>query len=256
MVSNIWSMEWNWYYIAACVWAIIGVITFLYLFWQTAPYGRHKAAGWGPEIPNRLGWMLMEGLSPIFISIWFWVGNSEKSTLNLVLYALYLLHYVYRGWVFPFLTRTQGKTMPVSITFSAIFFNLINTFFIGYQLGFMGGRSEISTLEALLGGALFVLGFIIHFKSDQILINLRKPGETDYKLPQGFLYKYVASPNYLGELIEWTGYAILFGHMAGWLFVFWTFVNLFPRAVANQKWYKKHFPDYPLDRKVILPGIF
>ena len=249
-------MVWNWYTISVLVWALIGLFTFFYLFKQTAPYGRHKTEGWGVEIPNRLGWVLMEGLSPIFISGWFWLGNSEKTTLNITLYALYTFHYVYRGWIFPFMTRTKGKGMPISITLSAIFFNLVNTFFIGYQLGFMGGRAEISTWEIGLGGLLFVAGFFIHLKSDLILINLRKPGETGYKIPQGFLYKYVSSPNYLGELIEWTGYAILLGSISGWLFVFWTAVNLVPRAVSNFKWYKAKFPDYPAERKVIFPGIF
>lgn len=249
-------MEWTWYEMAVLAWVLVGLITFFYLFKQTAPYGRHKVSGWGMEISNKLGWFLMEGLSPIFISFWFWLGDSEKTTLNVFLYMLYALHYVYRGWFFPFLLRTQGKGMPVSITFSAIFFNLVNTFFIGYQLGFLGGRSEISTLELIAGLGLFILGFVIHFKSDQILINLRKPGETGYKIPKGFLFNYVSSPNYLGELIEWTGYAVLLGAISGWLFVFWTAVNLVPRAVSNFKWYKQKFPNYPTDRKIIFPGIW
>jgi len=248
-------MGWNWYYTAMAVWAAVGLVTFLTLFRQTAPYGRHKVKGWGPEIPNRLAWMIMEGFSPLFISFWFWAGDSEKSTLNLTLYGLYVSHYVYRGYVFPFLTRTRGKSMPISITFSAVFFNLVNTFFIGYQLGFMGGREFIPQGEAILGGALFALGFFIHFKADQMLIHLRKPGETGYKIPFGFLYRYISCPNYFGELIQWTGFAILMGAPAGWLFVFWTFVNLMPRAVSHHKWYKKNFPDYPQERKIIVPGV-
>ena len=198
----------------------------------------------------------MEGFSPVFISFWFWLGDSEKTPLNLTLYGLYTFHYLYRGWIFPFLTRTRGKSMPVSITFSAVFFNLVNTFFIGYQLGFMGGRAHITVWEAVSGSLLFVAGFVIHFRSDRILANLRKPGETHYTVPKGFLFDYVSSPNYFGELVEWTGFAIWMGSPAGWLFVFWTFVNLVPRAVSNHKWYKKQFPDYPPERKVIIPGIF
>lgn len=246
----------TWYDVAMWAWGAVGLVTFLYLFRQTAPYGRHKTEGWGKEIPNRLGWFLMEGLCPFFISVWFWAGDSEKSSLNVMLYLLYTLHYVYRGWIFPFLTRTRGKTMPISITFSAVFFNLVNTFFIGYQLGFLGGRTEISLWESVAGAVLFASGFTIHFWSDQILIHLRQPGETGYKVPFGFLFRYVSSPNYLGELIQWTGFAVLLGAPAGWLFVFWTFVNLVPRAVSNHRWYKSRFADYPATRKVLLPGIF
>jgi len=244
------------YEIAMLIWIAIGIGTFLYLFRMTAPYGRHKVSGWGFEISNQLSWFLMEGLCPLFISYWFWAGPSPKTTLNVALYSLYVFHYVYRGWVFPFITRTSGKSMPFSITFMAITFNLINTFFIGYQLGFLGGRESISIGEIALGLSLFVLGFIIHFSSDQTLIHLRKPGETGYKIPYGFMFNYVSSPNYFGEIIQWTGFAILLGAPAGWLFVFWTGVNLIPRAVSNHKWYKEKFADYPKERKAMFPYIF
>jgi hypothetical protein len=102
-------MEPRWYYIAVGIWALVGIITFFYLYKQTAPYGRHTAAGWGPMISNRLGWMIMEGLSPLFISFWFWYGSSPKSYMDYTIYALYTGHYVYRGYIFPFLTRTKGK---------------------------------------------------------------------------------------------------------------------------------------------------
>ena len=41
-----------------------------------------------------------------------------------------------------------------------------------------------------------------------ILRNLRAPGETGYKIPVGGLFRWVSSPNYFGELLEWTGWAI------------------------------------------------
>jgi 3-oxo-5-alpha-steroid 4-dehydrogenase 1 len=245
-----------WYYVSVLVWAAVGAITFIYLFFQTAPYGRHTASGWGPMISNRLGWMIMEGVSPVFISFWFWLGHPQKSPMDYLLYALYTGHYIYRGYVFPFLTRTKGKKMPVSITFSAVFFNLVNTFFIGYFLGFLGGRPSISILELAAGLLLFFGGFSTHVISDQMLIHLRKPGETGYKIPRGFLFRYVVSPNYLGEVIEWVGFAILAGSTAGWLFVIWTLANLMPRAYAHLKWYRKAFPDFPAGRKAMFPGLF
>lgn len=249
-------MEPQWYYIAVGIWALVGIITFFYLYKQTAPYGRHTATGWGPMISNRLGWMIMEGLSPLFISFWFWYGPSPKSDMDYIIYALYAGHYVYRGYIFPFLTRTSGKKMPVSITFSAVFFNLMNTFFLGYYLGFMEGRETIAHWELVLGFILFFCGFAIHFISDRILINLRKPGETGYKIPSGFLFNYITSPNYFGEIIQWTGFAILLGAAAGWLFVVWTIANLVPRAWSHLQWYKRTFPDFPQNRKSIFPGIY
>ena len=45
------------------VWAIFGssVVTFLYLLRRPAPYGRHYGgAGWGPSLPSKVGWIVME----------------------------------------------------------------------------------------------------------------------------------------------------------------------------------------------------
>ncbi|NCX59507.1 MAG: hypothetical protein EBW90_14155, partial [Rhodobacteraceae bacterium] len=31
--------------------------------------------------------------------------------------------------------------------------------------------------------------------------------------------------------------------------------NLFPRAIANHKWYQSKFENYPKNRQAIIPGI-
>jgi hypothetical protein len=53
-------------------------------------------------------------------------------------------------------------------------------------------------LEILLAGvSVFMLGFGINLKADQILFNLRKPGDTGYKVPRGissFLVLIISSP--------------------------------------------------------------
>ena len=54
-------------------------------------------------------------------------------------------------------------------------------------------------------------GMWINIQSDGILRNLRKPGETDYKIPKGGLFRYVSGANFLGEIAEWSGYALAAG---------------------------------------------
>ena len=75
-------------------------------------------------------------------------------------------------------------------------------------------------------------------------------------MPQGRLFRWVSCPNYLGETIEWAGWAIATWSMAGAAFAFWTAANLVPRAVAHHRWYRQKFPDYPNQRRAILPAIF
>ncbi|NAW45030.1 DUF1295 domain-containing protein, partial [Salmonella sp. gx-f4] len=68
-----------------------------------------------------------------------------------------------------------------------------------------------------------------------ILMTLRKPGETGYKIPTGFLYEYISCPNYFGEIMEWIGYAILGWNLPALAFAIFTFANIGPRAIAHHK---------------------
>ena len=42
-----------------------------------------------------------------------------------------------------------------------------------------------SSLQFVFGSFLFLLGFVINVHSDYVVTNLRKPGETDHKIPRG-----------------------------------------------------------------------
>ena len=107
----------------------------------------------------------------------------------------------------------------------------------------------------ILGVLIFFIGFYINLHSDRILRNLRAPGESGYKIPYGGFFKFVSCPNYMGEIIEWAGFAIATWSLPGLSFALWTIANLAPRAISHHKWYKKTFSDYPTDRKAILPFI-
>jgi len=147
------------------------------------------------------------------------------------------------------------------IVLSAIFFNLINAGLNGYYL------SELATAEQynlnwlkswnfISGVALFFTGMYINIRSDNMLIRLRKPGETGYKIPKGFLFDFVSSPNLFSEIIQWTGFALMAWNLPAFTFMFWTIANLVPRAKNHHDWYVKQFPEYPVQRKIVFPFVF
>lgn len=43
--------------------------------------------------------------------------------------------------------------------------------------------------------------------------------------------------------------------LPGLIFVFFSIANLGPRAMATHKWYRQKFPNYPPNRKAIIPGV-
>ncbi len=239
-------------------WIALGIFTFFLLLRKTAPYGRHTSENWGPMIPNQWGWVLMEGFAPIFISYWFFTGDVIKTGASYFFYALYMGHYIYRSYIFPFRLKTTGKKMPLFIPGSALFFNLSNTFFIGYFLGYIGGNyasDYFYTPRFIAGLCIFIAGVFINVKSDNMLMLLRQPGDTGYKIPQGFLFEKISCPNLFGEIVEWFGYALMMGSLPAWSFAIWTFVNLVPRALDHHKWYRQKFSEYPPERKAVLPHV-
>ena len=69
------------------------------------------------------------------------------------------------------------------------------------------------------------------------------------------MYRYVTSANYLGELLEWTGFALAAHTAAAWVFVLWTAANLIPRAAAIHHRYREEFGQAVGKRKRIIPYI-
>lgn len=123
----------------------------------------------------------------------------------------------------------------------------------------------------LAGTLLFFFGMWINVTFDYYMFSVAKrkdkraaKDEDDYILPAHPWFQLVTAPNYLGELIEWTGYAIaLWGasgstlsFAAGLSFAFYTFCNLAPRAVASRSWYKEKFGKRFTTEHALLPYIF
>jgi protein-S-isoprenylcysteine O-methyltransferase Ste14 len=237
---------------------VLAVPTFAALLWTTAPYGRHMRDGWGPTLPNRAGWILMElPAVAAFMAIYF-TGQHALEPVPLLLLAFWQVHYVHRTFVFPFRLRDSGKRMPLSIPALAIVFNSMNAYANARWIGHLGAYSTawLTDPRFVIGAIVFVVGLAINLHADTVLIHLRKPGETGYKIPQGGLYRWITAPNYFGEILEWTGWAIMTWSLPGLAFAVYTTANLAPRAFSNHRWYVEKFPDYPRERRALIPFVW
>lgn len=240
------------------IWIAVAVITFPVLLFVTAPYGRHSTNKWGSRIGNRLGWILMEIPVVIVFSWLFFTGVATKTLPVYIIYGLFMLHYANRIFVFPFRMKTTGNRMPLAIVILAVIFNSFNGFFNGYWFGTLSPIYHISWLSDprfIIGVILFFVGMYINISSDNILFNLRNDTRTGYYIPYGGLFKYISSPNLMGEIIEWIGWAIMGWCLPGFAFAIWTLANLIPRALDHHRWYHRKFEDYPVDRKAIIPTL-
>ena len=237
----------------------LALIGFPLLFWITVPYGgRHTSARWGPTIPSRVAWFLMEAPAPIFILWGYAQGANPAEPASLVLLTAFLVHYFGRTLFYPLQMRSTGKRTPVLSALAALGVNILNGTLNGLALGSIGSRGAawLEDPRFWLGAAIFLAGAAVNYQADGILRSLRKPGETGYRIPTGGLYRWISSPNYLGEIVQWGGWAIATYSGAGLAFFLLTVANLVPRARSNQQWYPANFPDYPADRRALIPGVW
>jgi 3-oxo-5-alpha-steroid 4-dehydrogenase 1 len=242
--------------LAASFAAAIGI--FVSLFFFNAPYGRHAKRSWGPLMGDRLGWILMECPSPLLFAACFLFGR-KPGAIEWIFFAIWEAHYLHRAFIYPFTIRGKEKRMSLAVAASGFVFNASNAYLNGRWLFFLSKPYAVAiaaTPAFVLGLVLFAAGYAVNRHSDTVLRNLRKAGESGYSIPYGGFFRWVSSPNYLGEIVEWTGWALLTRSYAGLCFAAWTAANLVPRSRANHAWYRERFPDYPPERKALVPFVW
>ena len=156
------------------------------------------------------------------------------------------------------------STQPrLNLTFVVVamgaLFNVMNAYLNGRYLFILSNGYPLTWLadpRFVLGLGLFLLGMVVNRRADRRLLNLRRERRATYQIPEGGLYRWISCPNYFGEIVEWVGWAIATWSFSGLAFAAWTAANLAPRARANHRWYLETMPDYPPERKALLPGVW
>ena len=238
----------------------IAAVVFVALYFLKAGYGMFSDSRWGISLNNKVAWVLME--APVFIvmALLWWESERRFETAPLIIFLLFELHYFQRSFVFPFLMKGKSR-MPVSIMLMGVVFNVLNGFMQGEWLFYLAPADRyttewLTTPPFIIGTLIFFTGMVINWHSDNVIRHLRQPGDTRHYLPQKGLYRYVTSANYFGELVEWTGFAILTWSAAGAVFAWWTFANLVPRANAIYHRYQQEFGTQMGNRKRIFPFLY
>lgn len=147
-----------------------------------------------------------------------------------------------------------------------------------------------------LGVGLWAFGLAGNILHDEILLNIRrnakakgkakatsedfdsfddangkkKNKQEHYAIPHGYLYKFISYPNYFCEWMEWLGFAMAASPVPSFtsldaflatvsppfLFFLSEIFLMIPRAYRGHKWYHAKFPDYPKERKAVIPFLF
>lgn len=234
------------------------------LFGQS-PYGRFATAKLGLNLNPKLGWWLMEIPATVVFLVCYLSGPNRFEPTSLVLAGIWLLHYANRGWFFPLSIRqVPGKrgSFNISVLGMGMFVTTLHGYLNGmlFSHDYFGqyGTDWLTDPRFLIGLVVYLSGFALLVSSESIVRNLRDkndPGATEYKVPYGGGFRFVTSPTYLGELLAWSGFALLTWALPGVLILLITVGNLVPRAFATHRWYREKFADYPAERKALIPYV-
>ncbi|KAJ1372775.1 hypothetical protein KIN20_035023 [Parelaphostrongylus tenuis] len=231
---------------------LIAAVSFVHLMsGSRVMYGRYSVRS-ALMIPPRLSWFTQE-LPSFAIPLYYVFGC--RSAAGILILTTFVLHYFNRTFVYS-LQLKSGNGTPWYIWLAAVVFCIGNGYLQGsYHGQYYWPANFFSHISTYIGLLIFASGMFINITSDRILHSLRRPGETGYKIPQGGLFEYVSGANFFGEIVEWIGYAIMSQSLPAFAFALLTACNLGPRAIHHHQWYHNKFPNYPKNRKALIPFV-
>ncbi|XP_028905803.1 3-oxo-5-alpha-steroid 4-dehydrogenase 2 [Ornithorhynchus anatinus] len=230
---------------------------------RPAPYGKgtERLLPGAARLPARAAWCLQE-LPSLLLPAALAALAARRPAPDAhrphrpLLLALFCAHYFHRALIYPFFTK--GRPFPVRVTISAALFCTINGLLQGYYLTYCAEYPDdwYTDIRFVAGIVMFFLGMGVNIHSDHLLRQLRKPGEITYKIPQGGMFAYVSGANFLGEIVEWMGFALATWSLPALAFAFFSLCFLGNRAYHHHRFYLEVFPNYPKSRKALIPFIF
>lgn len=221
----------------------------------------------GPQIGYRtvflveyFGPMLFVGLyalRPAFL----YGAEAAKTPYNWVAalsIACWMIHFLKREFETIFIHKFSRPTMPLSNLFKNCTYYWTFGAVIGYPLC---SPSFVAPSEQMVyaGLAIFALCELGNLICHIMLSNMRpKEGSQDRNIPSGFLFNYVACPNYTFEVMSWVGFSVMTQIPFAYLFTLVGFLQMADWAQKKHKGYKKQYEkEYiKLGRKAIIPFIY
>ena len=244
------------------------LLVFAASFVGTAAYGGRfgsKGRRGGVKLGSRAGWIIMELPGLLVFPVIFFMGPNAYEAVPPFFLAVWMFHYSNRALVTPMLMRVQPGS-AASFSLGVIIAGWITLFLHGYfnaayltEFGDQYTRDWFQDPRFQIGLVIYLFGFGLNLHSDRILRNLRPkqpdPDAPRYRIPYGGGFRWVTCPQYLGEILSFTGFAVMTWNLGAVFVLAMTVGNLVPRALYTHRWFHKNFDDYPPERRAIFPGL-
>lgn len=221
----------------------------------------------GPQI----GWItvfLAEYAGPLFIYLWLytrpWIfygdfaGSSSVHSVVHIAAGCWTFHYAKRILETLFVHRFSHATMPIMNLFKNCSYYWLFTLYVAYHVNHPLYTSPC-TLQVYGGLAAFLISELGNLSIHIALRDLRPPGTTVRRIPVSTsnpftaLFNFVSCPNYTYEFFSWVSFTVMTQCLPAGLFALAGMYQMTLWAIGKHRNYKKEFPNYPKQRKAILP---
>ncbi|XP_024906267.1 3-oxo-5-alpha-steroid 4-dehydrogenase 1 isoform X2 [Pteropus alecto] len=159
----------------------LGVLFSVLLEVVGLPYGRYTSPGSAWQLSATTAWVVQE-LPSLVVPLFVCVATAAERLRrwpNRVLLAMFVVHYIHRSLIFPFLIR-GGKPTSWYVCVMAFVFCTYNGYLQSRYLSHYAVYADdwVTDPRFLAGFVLWLTGMLINIHSDGILRNLRQPGQT------------------------------------------------------------------------------
>lgn len=222
----------------------------------------------GPQVGYRTVFLL-EYAGPLAIYPLFYLfpsmfysqqpGGAKYPVQTLAL-AFWTFHYAKRILETIYVHKFHHATMPIFNLYRNCAYYWIFAAFVAYFVNHPLYTPPAWT-QSVVCLALAFLSQVANFRCHLILANLRKGGDTGYKIPRGFLFEFITCPNYTTEFLAWLLYSIGVQAVAPFVFTLAGLYQMSMWAIQKHKRLRKVFngqdgsAKYP-KRWIMLPPVF
>ncbi|KAJ9540079.1 hypothetical protein OSB04_026585 [Centaurea solstitialis] len=207
------------------------------------------------KLPSRIGMLI--AYTPAFLAgLLAYVVLPYRDQRILTLVSVLIVHFFKRVVEVLFVHKYSGSmaldaAIPIGLSY------LISTMTMIYAQYLSQEFREPAIDLKHVGIALFVIGIVGSFYHHNILSNLRKKGDREYRIPKGGLFDLVICPHYLFEIIEFIGVSCIAQTLYALFFTLGTMFYLMGRSYATREWYRSKFGEkFHKDVKALFPYTF
>ncbi len=213
---------------------------------------RYSKFGTPKGVPSRIGMFVLYFLPLITATVAAWSYLPDANLIQWLVYAAVMAHFAKRTLEVLFVHNYSGYMQTLTFVIIVITYALIAGMISGLN------ARAIAELDALfwVGMVLFVVGEVGNFYHHKLLADLRAEGDSDYHLPRGGWFEGATCPHYFFELLAWLGLVFISRHLFTLLAFIAMLGYLTARGIKTRQWYRQRFPDFPEERKYMIPHIF